>query len=473
MQPNNVTIIYMKHFSFLLGLIVAFTSLFVSCSEDEKDSTVCTVTVKGVGHGTVSITRYIGTSADVLIGSLVEVAATPDDGYAFTGWYTDESETPVSTNPFFEFVAMEDITLTARFAELSNITISGTEGGRVSFEDRAGTSIAVLPGTEVTVVATPYDGFAFTGWYADESEIPVSTDSMFVFVATEDIALTARFTEYLHVTISATNGGDVAFKDISKFNHIWDTEIAVLPGTEVTVIATPDEGAEFAGWFVGDTVVCTETEYTFIVNEYVDLIARFIMVINGHECVDLGLPSGLKWACCNVGASEPWEYGGYYAWGETEEKSNYTWKKYKWCNGSEDSMTKYCTDSDYGRVDNKTVLDPADDVAHVKWGGSWRMPTLDEIRELVNRCNWQWTSLNGVNGYRVTGPNGNSIFLPAAGQRYRTGHLDRGTNGYYWSSSLYDPYYSYHAWGLDFYNDSHDWGVSDRYIGQSVRPVCE
>ena len=466
----------MKHFSFLLGLFVAFTSLFVSCSEDEKDSTVCTVTVKGVGHGTVSITRYIGTSADVLIGSLVEVAATPDDGYAFTGWYTDESETPVSTDPFFEFVAMEDITLTARFAELSNITISGTEGGRVSFEDRAGTSITVLPGTEVTVVATPYDGFAFTGWYADESETPVSNDSMFVFVAKEDIALTARFTEYLHVTISHYGSGEVSFKEISKFNHICDTEIAVLPGTEVTVIATPDEGAEFTGWFVGDTMVCTETEYTFIVNEYVDLIARFIMVINGHECVDLGLPSGLKWATCNVGAEGPWEYGGYYAWGETEEKSDYSPDTYKWYKyvGSRYSMTKYCTDSDFGRVDNKTVLDPEDDVAHVKWGGSWRMPTLEEQKELLDECTWEWTELNGVNGCKVTGPNGNSIFLPAAGSRLGAELNDRGAYGTYWSSSL-SVSYSYFAYYLLFYDydDDRGWTNHYRYDGRSVRPVCE
>ena len=89
----------------------------------------------------------------------------------------------------------------------------------------------------------------------------------------------------------------------------------------------------------------------------------------GHEYVDLGFPSGLKWATCNVGANNPWEYGGYYAWGETEEKSNYDWSTYKWCNGSKDTMTKYCTDSSYGTVDNKTVLEPEDDVAHVKWGG--------------------------------------------------------------------------------------------------------
>ena len=123
-----------------------------------------------------------------------------------------------------------------------------------------------------------------------------------------------------------------------------------------------------------------------------------------YQAVDLGL--SVKWATMNVGATSPEDYGGYYAWGETEEKSNYDWETYKWCNGSYNNMTKYCTDGYYGTVDNKRVLDPSDDVAHVKWGGSWRMPTSDEIKELTDECNWQWTSLNGVDGCWVTGPNG-------------------------------------------------------------------
>lgn len=91
-------------------------------------------------------------------------------------------------------------------------------------------------------------------------------------------------------------------------------------------------------------------------------------VINDHEYVDLGLPSGIKWASYNVGATNPEEYGCYYAWGETVEKANYSWSTYKWCNGSYDTMTKYCIDDYYGKVDGKAVLDPDDDVAHVKWG---------------------------------------------------------------------------------------------------------
>ena len=136
--------------------------------------------------------------------------------------------------------------------------------------------------------------------------------------------------------------------------------------------------------------------------------------IDGFDYVDLRLPSGTLWATCNVGASSPTECGNYYAWGETEEKSDYDWYNYKWCYGNCYSLTKYCTYSYYGYVDNKTVLDPKDDVAHVKWGGSWRMPTFEEQKELLHECSWEWTELNGVNGYRVTGPNGNSIFLPAA-----------------------------------------------------------
>ena len=190
------------------------------------------------------------------------------------------------------------------------------------------------------------------------------------------------------------------------------------------------------------------------------------------EAVDLGLPSGIKWASCNVGASSPEDYGGYYAWGEVEEKEDYSWDTYKWYNGSDDTMTKYCTDSDYGTVDNKSVLDPEDDVAHVKWGGSWRMPTLEEQEELLDECTWEWTTLNGVDGYRVTGPNGNSIFLPAAGYRHGTGLDDRGDLGFYWSSSLDDDS-SGSAYFLYFDGGSYDWFSYSRFYGLSVRPVCK
>ena len=198
----------------------------------------------------------------------------------------------------------------------------------------------------------------------------------------------------------------------------------------------------------------------------------FLVSCDKHPvAVDLGLPSGTKWASCNVGATAPEEHGGYYAWGETEEKSVYPFETYKYCNGSYDTMTKYCTSSSYGIVDNKTILEPCDDVATVKWGGAWRMPTFDEFKELEDKCTWEWTTLNGVYGYQVTGPNGNSIFLPAAGDRYDS-EVYKCSLGYYWSSTLGSGDCS-HAICLYFKSDDDYvvWIYDYRYYGRTVRPV--
>ena len=194
---------------------------------------------------------------------------------------------------------------------------------------------------------------------------------------------------------------------------------------------------------------------------------------NNHEYVDLGLPSGLKWATCNVGANSPEEYGDYFAWGEVEPKTTYDWSTYKYCVDNYDNLTKYCNNSSYGKdgfTDNKTVLDPEDDAAAVNWGGAWRMPTKAEQDELRNNCTWDWTTQNGVNGYKVTGPNGNSIFLPAAGGMREGNLYDDGSWGYYWSSSLGTDYPD-GAYGVFFFSDGVDWGCYYRYYGFTVRPV--
>ena len=194
---------------------------------------------------------------------------------------------------------------------------------------------------------------------------------------------------------------------------------------------------------------------------------------NGHEYVDLGL--SVKWATCNVGATTPEGYGDYFAWGETSPKTTYNWSTYKWCNGSSTTMTKYCTDSYYGTVDNKTTLELTDDAARVNWGGKWRMPTKAEQDELRNtsNCTWTWTTQKGVNGYKVTSKkNGNSIFLPAAGCRGYDYLDDAGGYGYYWSSSL-DTYCSDAAYGVGFNSSGVDWGSNNRYYGLSVRAVCK
>ncbi|MCQ2306662.1 MAG: TIR domain-containing protein [Bacteroidales bacterium] len=194
--------------------------------------------------------------------------------------------------------------------------------------------------------------------------------------------------------------------------------------------------------------------------------------VGGHEYVDLGLPSGTLWATCNVGANRPEDYGNYYAWGETNTKNNYIWSTYKWCRGSKDSQTKYNTQSSFGTVDNRTVLEMSDDAAHVSWGAGWRMPTKEEWKELNDKCTRTWTTQGGKNGYRVTGPNGKSIFLPAAGLRNVTSLNDAGSFGYYWSSSLDTgfPYCAYFQYLVSFF-----FYMSKEYIrclGFTVRPVC-
>ena len=191
------------------------------------------------------------------------------------------------------------------------------------------------------------------------------------------------------------------------------------------------------------------------------------------QAVDLGLPSGTKWASCNVGATTPEGYGNYFAWGETTTKTDYSWATYKHANGDYNKLTKYCSyNGNNGFAYNKTTLDPADDAAHVNWGGDWRMPTRAEVDELLNNCTWTWTTQNGVNGYQVASKtNGNSIFLPAAG--CRDADLNNaGSIGYYWSASLND-YYPGNTWCINFGSDYHDRGYNSRYFGFSVRPVKE
>lgn len=152
-------------------------------------------------------------------------------------------------------------------------------------------------------------------------------------------------------------------------------------------------------------------------------------VINGHKFIDLGLPSGLLWAECNVGAATPEDAGYYYAWGETEPKNHYVIENYKFADRY--SITKYNTS------DTKVTLEATDDVATVKWGKRCHIPTVAEMKELYRYCYWTRTNSNNVAGFTVTGPNGKSIFLPLAGQKSSTLEL-KGQAGYYWSSSTYD-----------------------------------
>ena len=192
-----------------------------------------------------------------------------------------------------------------------------------------------------------------------------------------------------------------------------------------------------------------------------------------HEYVDLGLPSGTLWATCNVGASSPEDYGDYFAWGETEPKEDCSWSTYKYCNGSYNTLTKYCTSSSYGTFDNKKELETADDAAAANWGREWQMPSREQCEELINSdyTTTKWTTQGGVNGYKITSnSNGKSIFLPAAGFRDGTNLSLVGSYGLYWSRSLSSSY-SDDAYYLYFGLSNIGMYDYDRNGGQSVRPV--
>ena len=192
-----------------------------------------------------------------------------------------------------------------------------------------------------------------------------------------------------------------------------------------------------------------------------------------HDYVDLGLPSGTLWATCNVGASSPEEYGDYFAWGEIEPKNDYIVSTYKYCKGTFSTLTKYCTNSSCGTVDNKTELEPSDDAATANWGSGWQMPSFEQCRELYNSSytTTTWTTMNGKYGRKITSrSNGNSIFLPAAGCRRGTSLDSAGSFGCYWSRSLYAGY-SNDAYVLFFNSRNIFTGNVIRYRGWSVRPV--
>jgi len=175
------------------------------------------------------------------------------------------------------------------------------------------------------------------------------------------------------------------------------------------------------------------------------------------HAIDLG--TGVKFACCNVGAFNPWEYGGYYAWGEVKQKTYYDSSSYLYYDGSYRNIGDDIAGTSY-------------DVAHVLWKGSWKMPSQSQLEALRSQCSSVWASMNGNKGSRFTGRNGMYIFLPAAGYRWNDDAHYVGDHGLYWSSTQ-SPDYSYDAYDLYFgsgyvstYNDR-------RYYGKSVRPVIE
>lgn len=198
-------------------------------------------------------------------------------------------------------------------------------------------------------------------------------------------------------------------------------------------------------------------------------------VLNGHEWMDLGLPSGTLWATTNVGSDTPEGYGDYFAWGEVETKKNFNVDNYSHGQGTE-GFTKYVPKDSrdpYGyhhQYDDILHLDVADDVASVLWGDGWRIPDYGQMKELIACCTWEWTKQNAKYGYKVYGPNGQFIFLPAAGFRTASRQMGAGAEGFYWTRSLYAPVPDL-AYGFYFCATMDYMSKSVRPDGQTIRPV--
>jgi uncharacterized protein (TIGR02145 family) len=218
-----------------------------------------------------------------------------------------------------------------------------------------------------------------------------------------------------------------------------------------TITATAKDG-------IGVSATCNVSVYSY----------------DAPDAIDLG--QSVKWANFNVGASSPEEAGVYFSWGENSPKEDYSWPKYKWCYGTDNTISKYNTREVSGIVDGMTTLETDDDVAREKLGGFFRIPTPEEIKELFEKCSWTWTSLNGVNDYKVTstieGYTDKWIFLPAAGYFSGKELKRKGSIGYYWSSSINpdSPRYAYH---LEFSSGNYDNYNGERCEGMPIRAVVE
>ena len=300
---------------------------------------------------------------------------------------------------------------------------------------------------------------------------------------------------------------EAAIKGMPNYSDKFDAVVAALGemktqiealGTGQTGIATQIAGVTSAINALVDQVKDGDTDAAAALAQIIQKLEDLKGSIGGGgttpstmEYVDLGLPSGLKWAKCNLGASKPSDYGDYYAWGETAPKADYTWATYKWMQAGQSDwkyITKYTfADGKTGGIwydssgnfigDNLTTLRPADDAATQQLGSPWRMPTVDEQEELITKCTWTWTTQDGVNGYQVDGPNGNAIFLPAAGLRSGSALGSAGSRGFYLSNS--HSSHSSHStsrndvvFRIYFYsNGQHSMDTYLRCLGYSVRPV--
>lgn len=471
----------MKHYSLFLGALIASCFLF-SCTQKEEEVAVSSVNVSQP-------------TAEMIVGETVKLSATITPSNA-----TNKDIVWASSKQSVATVDRSGL-VTAIAEGTSNITASA--GGKigtcvvmvskrvivVSSIELNKTNLDLVEEEEFTLVATvkPDDATDKTvSWSSSDPSVATVAEGKVKALKEGTATITAKAGEKSTTCSLTVEKKVIAVESVSLNKETLE----LTKGQSETLIATvkPDDATD-------KTVIWTTDSENIAVNQE-GLVTAFALgtaVITvtttdgAHsakcevsvstpipDAIDLGL--SVKWASFNIGASTPEDYGDYYAWGETEPKSEYSWETYKWCNGTSNTLTKYNCRSSFGSIDNKTVLDAEDDVAHVKLGGNWRMPTNKETSELSNTWDksdyrWEWTTINGHKGWLVTYlVNNNSIFLPAAGFRSGTKHLSKNSYGDYSSSSLtstMDNHFSYFSFSADGVYDS----AGYRYWGLPIRPV--
>ncbi len=320
------------------------------------------------------------------------------------------------------------------------------------------------------------------------------------WTGTDNLALCLHLTQHTTITYNngwhtywggGVSGGNYVRPVCALLNYIGSvsslalesTSLKMTKGSAETIRCTalPESALQAVEWTSSDESVVTVSAYgdvkgisggkatvTASSMDGTGVTASCEIEVLEFAAVDMGL--SVKWADVNVGARKPEEPGSYFAWGEIETKERFGDFTYRW--GEEYDMHKYCTSYGQGDRDDKTSLDAEDDVATVSFGSMWHIPTTEEMDELRTKCTWKWTALNGVDGYEVTGPSGESIFLPAAGFYDYNGFHDGGSIGQYWSRSL-DVDNNNQAHVLRFSGTACDCISFDRFCGLSVRPVCQ
>ena len=442
----------------LYTMILMAVVLFTACTNEDEPTVEQIVTIQAtiahdsrVALGDTDEKKVNWTAGDIINLTINEIAYsfTWQEGTTFA--YTGNASLP-SLTPGTQ--------ITATYVSTLNATQSG-------LKEHVGRYMA-LSATETVQTELDYNDLELI-FSHDTSVLKLTlSNDAFKNRSVTDITVKAGITVVASTT--ATFTGDSENGRVTAY-------LAIQPATleNITLHAT-----------------CNGNTYTnSLANKTVEAGKIYLAEKNlPYAYVDLGLPSGTKWASFNVGATSAEEAGGYFAWGEIETKEKYGYADYKYLQTSYlRSFTKYCNSEDYGYdgfTDNLTTLESIDDAATANWGNNWRMPTSAEMQELLDNCTWTWTTQNEVSGYMITstveGYTDKSIFIPAAGYKDNTGTLySKNEDGYYWSNSLNADYLE---WGdpsnadcLLICQTGSEWwdpiriSSSVRTNGFSVRPV--